>query len=71
MKAIDLNTGEEVKVGSKVTSFRGEEAVLLDLCRVNEFYYGGRRSGKVLVQWTKDGFRAEYYDNVFNLRVEE
>ena len=71
MKAIDLNTGEEVKIGSHVTSFRGEDAILLDLCRVNEIYYGGRRSGKVFVQWVKDGFKAEYYDNVFNLRVEE
>ena len=70
--ARDLNTGELVKIGDIVTSFRGEQAELCYLDRVNEFFYGGRRSGKVGVRWLgrNDEHKCEYYDNVFNLIVE-
>ena len=71
LKAIDIATGKEVKIGDTVTSFRGETGVLCDITRVNEFYYGGRRSGKVTVRWSPDDtWPMEYYDGVFNLRVE-
>ncbi len=78
LKAIDEATGKEVKIGDIVTSFRGERAVLCDITRVNEFHYGGGRSGKVVVKWiTNDSLAIEsyddtmeYYDGVFNLRVE-
>ena len=58
-----------VKIGDIITSFRGEKAKLLACERMNEFRYGGRRSGKVFVEWISDGFRATYYDNVFGLTV--
>ena len=67
--ARDLKTNQIVNIGDEVISFRGEKATLNALTRVNEMYYGGRRSGKVEVIW-KDGFKSEYYDGVFNLRVE-
>ena len=71
LKAIDIATGKEVKIGDTVTSFRGESEILYDITRVNEFHYGGRRSGKVAVKWKSDDmWPMEYYDNVFNLRVE-
>lgn len=67
--AYDKKTMEPIALGSKVISFRGEEALLLDNERVNEMRYGGRRSGKVYIQWLKDGFKAEYYDDVFGIVV--
>lgn len=71
MKAIDLKTGKEVKIGDIVKDSDGEEATLVALCRVNEMYYGGRRSGKVAVRWPDSRYSMEYYDSVFDLRVEE
>ncbi len=62
-------TMSPVPLGSEITSKKGEKAILLQSTRMNEFRYGGRRSGKVFVQWVKDGFKAEYYDNVFDLVV--
>ena len=69
--AVDKTTEEPVKLGSIITSFRGERAKLISCERVNELRYGGRRSGKVFVEWIdrNPGFKAEYYDNVFNLIV--
>lgn len=68
-QAIEKDTGRQIKVGDTITSFRGEKAKLVGLERVNEFRYGGRRSGKVIVEWVEDGFKAEYYDDVFNIIV--
>ena len=63
--------GTVVKEGDVIKSFRGEKAIFNGASRANEFVKGGRRSGKVVVTWKKDGFRAEYYDNVFDLTVYE
>ena len=69
--AIDTKTSIPIEDGSVITSFRGEKAKLIACERVNEIRYGGRRSGKVFVEWIdkNPGFRTEYYDSVFNLTV--
>lgn len=67
----DVELGKPIEVGDIVTSFRGERAKLLACDRMNEFRYGGRRSGKVYVEWIDGhaGSKYEYYDNVFNITV--
>lgn len=67
--ARNMKTNEIVNPGDEIVSFRGEKAILKACTRENEMYYGGGRSGKVEVVWP-DGFKAEYYDGVFDLRVE-
>ena len=69
--AIDTKTGIPIEDGSVITSFRGEKAKLIACERMNEIRYGGRRSGIVFAEWIdgNPGFRAEYYDSVFNLTV--
>lgn len=71
MRAIDVKTGNEVRIGDTVKDHDGNPATLVDLVRVNEMYYGGHRSGKVAVRWPGDRYTMEYYDGVFDLRVEE
>lgn len=59
-------SGALVAPGDVVTSFRGEEAVLVRVTRPREL----GRSGKVLVDWkagARLSGRGEYYDGVFNL----
>ena len=66
--AHDEKTGDEVKVGDTVISFRGEPATLISLDRPA----GNGRSGKVTVEWAKaPGTRSYYYDGVFGLTVSE
>lgn len=66
--AYDVKTGEPVPIGSTVINFRGDEATLTSLARVNEQRYGGYRSGKVIVK-NSDGSVWDYYDKVFDLEV--
>lgn len=63
--------GTAVKEGDVIKSFRGEKAIFNEASRANEHVKGGRRSGKIVVTWESDGFRAEYYDDVFDLTVYE
>lgn len=64
LKAYDERTGEEVKPGDIVTSFRGEEFIFKRATR--ERTEG--KSGKVVAKST-DGLCSEYYDKVFGLIV--
>lgn len=61
LKAYDLKTGQEVKVGDQVTDFRGGTATLGSIEREN----GASHDGKVPVlgDWPK-------YARVYGLRVE-
>lgn len=60
--------GQVVEPGTKVLSTRGESATLIRATRAQEI----GRSGKVYVQWDKDGYKQEYYDNiVFDLHVKD
>lgn len=65
--ATDEKTGERVLVGATVTSFRGEKAKLVSLDRPRV----PGKSGKVTVEWAGRKGEWEYYDGVFDLRVEE
>ena len=67
--AYDLKTGKQVPLGSKIVDFRGNEATLMSLDRVNEVRYGGYRSGKVTADWG-DHIRS-VYDGVFDLEVRD
>ncbi len=67
--AYDLKTGKQVPLGSKIVDFRGNEATLVSLDRVNEMRYGGYRSGKVTADWG-DHIRS-VYDGVFDLEVRD
>ena len=67
--AMDNKTWKPIAIGDLVTSFRGEKATFMGCDRVNELRYGGRRSGKVVVQWPGDIHKREYYDNVFDITV--
>lgn len=64
-------SGNAVKVGDKVVSFRGEPATLVSLDRPAD----EGRSGKVTVKWDGfdgghcEGFEGQYYDVVFDLSV--
>ncbi|MGE4212401.1 MAG: hypothetical protein AB7E75_03440 [Candidatus Methanomethylophilaceae archaeon] len=68
--AYDLKTGKQVPLGSKIVDFRGDEATLVSLDRVNEMRYGGYRSGKVTASWADDKIRS-VYDGVFDLEVRD
>lgn len=61
LKAFDLKTGQEVKVGDQVTDFRGNKHTLGSIERAN----GDDHDGKVAVlgDWPK-------YARVYGLRVE-
>lgn len=68
-KAID-NKGNEISIGDKIQSFRGEKAILTGLTRTGTIY----KSGLVCVEWLdengkKTGRIGEYYDKVFNIKV--
>jgi hypothetical protein len=67
--AYDLKTGKQVPLGSKIVDFRGDEATLVSLDRVNEMRYGGHRSGMVTADWG-DEIRS-VYDKVFGLEVRD
>ncbi len=58
------NDGKPVKEGDIVTDFRGEKWVFNGATRAKDSF----RSGKVVCT-SKDGWRDEYYDKVFNLEV--
>ena len=49
MRAIDVKTGNVVRIGDTIKDHDGKPATLVDLVRVNEMYYGGHRSGKVVL----------------------
>lgn len=68
LKAFKADTDEEVKIGDTIIDFRGEKAILTAITRINEFYYGGCRSGKICAVW-ENGDKREVYDKVFNLIV--
>lgn len=68
--AVNPATGKEVPIGSVVTDFRGDEATLVAIERVNEMRYGGHRSGKVSAVW-RNGSRRSMYDSVVGLEVRE
>jgi len=57
--------GERVLPGETVIDFRGDPAKLIKAVRGQAPGY----SGKVLVEWPKDGWRQVYYDKVFDLVV--
>jgi hypothetical protein len=72
--------GTRVNIGERVTSFRGETAVLKAVTRARI----PGKSGKVVVQWdsdiatalsrgedVKDVAQCEYYDKVFDLEVRD
>lgn len=68
--AYNLKTGKQVPLGSKIVDFRGDEATLVSLDRVNEMRYGGHRSGMVTADYWGDGIRS-VYDKVFDLEVRD
>lgn len=63
-KLISTKNGKDVSLGSKVVSFRGEEA-RLDFFRPPRTPFS---SGRVHVTWN-DGVGQEYYPEVFNLSI--
>ena len=70
MWVIDNQTGQEVKPGDSLVSFRGERATLVRAVRAQQ----PGKSGKVLVRWVDrpvvSGMaNLEYYDKVFNVSV--
>jgi hypothetical protein len=58
------DNGVEARIGDIITSFRGEQAILLRLVRPRKDH----RTGKVYVRFI-GSHTGEYYDTVFNLRV--
>lgn len=68
-KGVLKNENDEiVKLGDKVTSFRGEQAIVLGWSLPRH----AGSSGRVFVQWLeKDTFQHEYFPSVFDLHIEE
>lgn len=66
LRAFDIVTGEPVKVGDSVTSFRGQPGLLMALIRPN----GPGHEGKVTVRTAIDMLPGTYYAGVWGLRVE-
>lgn len=64
MRAFDLTTGQEVKVGTVIKDFRGESVELVSLDRPNSL----GKDGKVSVK--DEDLICRYYARVVNLRVE-
>jgi len=64
MRTINAKTGAEVSEGDTVVDFRGESAVFLSATRAPM----PGKSGKVLVDL--DGVQREFYESVYDLRVE-
>lgn len=69
LQAIDNRTCQPVEIGDEIIDFRGEKAILVSLDRVNEFRYGGRRSG--LLTFNRNGDAQTVYDKVFGISVIE
>jgi hypothetical protein len=68
--AFDEKTGQEVKIGSKIETWRGTPVILKELTRART----EGRSGKIVVEIVNDDdphmtVHAEYYDKVCNLHV--
>lgn len=67
MKLVNLHTGAEIKVGAKVTTFRGEKGVVKSLHPPTE----SGKSGKVNVKHLADGWEQLYYPVVIGAIFQE
>lgn len=65
MRLVHKKTGEPVKAGDKITSFRGEEAVLVDKYKPD----ASNALGRVYVRWSDgpEDVQIGFYPSVFGL----
>ena len=64
LKLVDEKTGKEVKVGDRVTTFRGDKGILKGWKEPYDFKENALRGGKVYVQVEGDTFTCEWYPQV-------
>lgn len=60
---VDATTGETVKIGERLTSFRGEAATLVGY----ESPKSPASAGRVYVKWEGEERMSSYFPSVFNL----
>lgn len=61
----EKGAGSVVREGEILTDFRGDKAKFIGVTRPPD--EGGPSTGRVEVEWIKDGFRHSYYPSVFDL----